>query len=162
MATENVTIVSRKGDFSIHASFKKACLAYGWNYEQYKGRVQNQIDDYLIHKIPLEVTIDCLQLMEIMTRNEAVIKSEKNEDGLYVVTISTINHEYKIVCDYETIHEPANYVQTDRGREMEYAAYDYDELTEVQMAFKIDEDGNGEAIELDDYTNDFILNYIEI
>jgi len=81
-------------------------------------------------------------------------------NGIYSTCVYIDNQEYEVEAKSTTEREPANYIQTDRGNECEYEAYDYDVLTEITKLIKLDVDGT--EIEVTKEINDFLIDKIEI
>ena len=99
-------IVKKKGSFSVHTSFTKACKAYGWERTNFK-EVAKEHDGYKISKIPMEVTIDCLELMEFVSRPSTSISYENNyhKDESFQVDFSGYGKGYSVEVIVEREYE---------------------------------------------------------
>ncbi len=148
-----VTIVSDgDGKASYHSSWKSACETYGW---EHIPRVPNNHKGFKIVKAPLDVSIDCLDLIEFITRDKTS-QSYHKEDSEYLFEICGYDTQYDILCDYETKTEGACSVGTDRGIEEIHGSYDYLVLSAVLKVELITDDGP-KQIEIDDWTEQHIL-----
>jgi hypothetical protein len=158
MTKRFVTIVSnQKGGFSFHSSWKSACETYDW---EYTPRMKSQVDEYLIKKAPLDVTIDCLELVEFIGRKE-IDQTCENVNGNYLFELVGYDTHYTVLCEYSEQHEPADYHYGDRGRETISEAYDYDQLESIIKVEILTEDGEKE-IQIDKWTEEQLLNILEI
>lgn len=65
--TMNITVIKSHRNRSYHTSFKKACLAYGWDYtEAIKGGTPKVWKGYKIAKVETEVSIPDLLLQDFL------------------------------------------------------------------------------------------------
>jgi len=150
-------ITNEKGKFSLHSSWKTACESYGWDYTP---SIPKSNGDYKIKKMPFDVTINCLELVEFIGRKNVSQEYSKYE-GDYVFSIIGYNKEYRVTCDWKEKHEPADYHFGDRGRETISEAYDYVELTRVIKVELLNDESEVEIV-TDNWTNEQILNFLEI
>jgi hypothetical protein len=93
-----VTVVTdERGQYSLHTSFKSACQAYGWKY---KKTVPQQYNGYKIMRVPFNVTINCLELLEFIYRKDVVITFKKGTHAWYI-NIHGYMRGYDIYADYK-------------------------------------------------------------
>ena len=148
-----VTIVSdQEGNkASYHSSWKSACETYNWDHVPRVPKIHN---GFKIIKAPLDVSIDCLDLIEFLSRKE-IAQNHYDESGYCISEVYGYDIEYRINSEYHTRTEPADYHSGDRGMETVSESYDYDEITDVLTVELMTEDGSKE-IELDKWTYDFV------
>lgn len=155
--TRYVTIVTDgNGKYSYHSSWKSACEAYDWKYT---AGVPKEKHGYKIHKAPLEVPIDCLDLIEFCGRKNVKIKYIRGENQF---EIFGYNNTYFIDVETHWEHEPEWTENTDRGVETVQSAYDYEVVSYVTGAQICDEQGDPVDMKLDEWTKNELLNYLII
>lgn len=153
-----VTIVTDgKGSSSYHSSWKSACEAYDW---EKSSRVPKEHKGYTIIKAPLDVTIDCLDLVEFLGRKD-VKQYHSEHEGQCLTEVTGYDTEYRIYSEFTTRYEDAEYHHGDRGMEEMSPAYEYDEITEVNSVEILTEDGEKE-IHIDDWTKSSVLAYLDL
>lgn len=141
----NITIV-RKGDsFSNHSSFKTACIAYGWSYDDLRrqhGGVPSSVGDYLIERHEKEMTIECQKLKQYLSSDfdQSHDWDDEGDDGDSKKIIWEFGkaRDY-IVEGWVSIRSERNEVATDAlGYDLEYieTTADINEIVSV-----VDSDG---------------------
>ncbi len=160
--TRYVTIVTDgKGKFSYHTSWKSACSAYDWNY---KKSVPSSMNGFKIIKAPLDVTIDCLDIVEFLNRNNVkqTARRESSEDR-YVVEVDGYSKSYTIHTSFITKHEKTSVGGSDEyGREEILRGYDYDEHKDVlEVILYNDKTEEEKKIKIDSWTADQIIQTLD-
>lgn len=154
--TGYVTIVTKKHQFSIHSSFKKACEAYEWDYDSFKGKpTPSKIDDYGIKRHPKETTIDCIEMIErcAMCKEEQI---HEYEGMNWIIEFPFGEPSYFVEVEVKevlhTVGDPDN--ETD-----EY----FTEPTKVVSVWSYNEEHDDDKVEVkvDEYTKDQLLNLVD-
>ena len=158
MSKRFVTIVSdEKGGFSFHTSWKTACETYGW---ETTPRVPTSKGQYSIKKAPFDVRIECLELIEFISRKDISQSCFKGDEGWYEFEVNGYDTTYTITTDFETKHEEEDMHYGDRGSEEITPAYDYDVPTSIVQVTIHDEEGT--EVKTDSWTNQQLLNFLNI
>lgn len=157
MATENITVVKKGNRISVHSSFKKACEAYGWNYDGFGKRFQEEVDGHKIRKIPMGVTINCFILVDFCASHKSSQIVSKMDSSTYEVTFSTMDEEYRIEVLTSEEYEPENIIDG----QVESGGYYWDNPTEVLKVEKITDDGPIE-VKIDKWTENELLNLVDL
>lgn len=128
MKTQYVTIVTNKKGSSYHTSWKQACEEYGWDYTK---AMKQQVGEYTIKKAPLNVTIDCLDLVEVINRKRTV-QSASRVDDVYEIDFDSYGTTYTVTAEYEKKYEPETTGGSDEyGRSEQLGGYDYDVIKKI-------------------------------
>lgn len=79
-----IIVTNQKGIYSIHTGWKSACNDYGWKYT--KNRPE-KMGDYTIIKQPIGVTINCLELIEFINRENVRFEVQETGETFLVAAI---------------------------------------------------------------------------
>lgn len=159
MATEKMTIVKKGSRISVHGSFKKACEAYGWNYEGYNKRFQKEIDEHRLMKVPVGVTINCFIMLDHCTMKSTLQSVYNIDSSEHEVTFCTAKgKQYQVTVYSSERYEPENIID---GM-VESGGYYWKEATEVVDVKTWTEDGDELEIKFDSWTEKELLNIIDL
>lgn len=152
-------IISQKGSFSVHNTFSRACSLYGWDRSKFRT-IPKEVKGYKITQIPFDVSIDCLELMEFISRKNTVLDYENHysEDGDFHVEISGYHIAYSMKVKVNRVEEKpwdngndGGYNETGGG----YYRFEGEEIIQVL-------DTNGDPMVVDEHTKEFLLDLVDI
>lgn len=154
-----VIVVSRKGEFSVHGSFTKACKSYGWDRSGFR-MVPDSHKGYSVRKISMEVTIDCLMLMEFACQNDTAIRYENNykANETFLIEFCGRKTSYGVEVSIKMELEEAWDNGNDGGFNNTGGGYYHFVPQEVLKV--LDEDGD--KMNVDETTKEFLLDLINI
>lgn len=154
MQKRSVVVITKKGDFSIHSSFTKACKSYGWDREEF-NIIPERYKDYKIKKIPMEVSIDCFELMHFICRkNVSGIHHWDNDNEKLKKTYVGYDEELVIEISFS---KSWDYGEEETGVPSGWTYGNF----KVERCFWETEDGPKE-VKIDSHTENFIIEKIEI
>lgn len=148
-----IVVTDQKGDYSIHTSWKKACLEYGWQYNKNRP---DEINGYKIIKHPIGVTIKCLELLELITRKNVEQTVEYYDGYDFTINIRDGKDSYIINLNASRYYEAEGEDgagQTHGG----YYAYCPEKIITVQI-----EDEDATEFKIDEYTEKKLLKFIDL
>lgn len=154
-----VTVISKKGEFSVHSSFTKACISYKWDRKEFRT-VPSLHQGYSIRKISMNVSIDCLELMEFSCQKTTTISYENNykENQTFRVEFYGPKKVYFVIVNVEKKLEKAWDNGNDGGHHNTGGGY-YNFIAESILEVL---DGNGDEMNVDEHTKEFLLDLISI
>ena len=159
-----ITIV-RKGDlFSNHSSFKTACIAYGWNYDNLKrksGGVPLSVGDYIVERQEKEMTIECQRLAAYLITPfyQAHDWDGEGEDGDNVKVIFEFGESRDYIIEaWISIESEINEVATDAvGHDLEYVD------TTVYISHIVSViDHDGTEVKMTEKVYDFLMRQLKV
>lgn len=159
---KDVIVMSKGTRLAVFPTLSKAFEAHGWpDYDKQRTKAMPYYRDGIkVQKVPSGVSISCFELLEAISSRKAVQQWTKDGD-VYQVSVHTYSRTYELEVEYDTKHEPANVITTDRGREEESPAHDYDVATAIRSAEELTDDDK-KKIHLDKWTEEQVLNHIQI
>jgi hypothetical protein len=145
-----IVVTDQNGTFSIHTSWKKACEEYGFKYNKNRPKY---IDGYKIDKHPIGVTIQCLELLEFITRKDIEQTVDYNEDNNFTIAVSHGKTNYFVNVVASQYYEQDDF----DGAGQPYGGY-YAYFPEKIVSVELKDN----TIELDEYTTKKLLTFINI
>lgn len=158
----NIVVVTKNKKMSLHTSFKKACVCYGWPYDQIirKG-MPNEYAGHKIKKMPTDFTVHEIRLMQLITGE---CKYTHNFSGDFDSSSEHVdfylnNEEYQIRILYHLESEWETGGSDENGREETYKT---GEATPSHLVEVLDPEGDIVTGSISDEVYERLTEYLTI
>lgn len=152
-------VISKKGSFSVHNTFSKACALYGWERSKFRT-IPKEVKEYKITQIPFDISILCLELMEFASRAKTsfAYESHFDEDQTFHIEISGYHMGYYMIVNVEKELIKPDSSGSEQGCDSNFGGYYIFKAKEVVRVL----DFNGEKMIVDEHTEEFLLDLVDI